>query len=266
MRIRPARLVSLLALPLAVAALSVPASAEPPDPGTVDASPGLGPVVTDEQDCTEAGFVRGGKPAEVRALVPARYGLAINALGAALLTVNEVTCQEVGRDGHPWVAGPTTTMILSANLTSIDGVPVTGSRYLLSYATTNRPLSIAYRRLGLPAELLGPDTGFAAESRPNGATQATWTASGGGWDHTSTMVAVEPTAAPTASTARYYVDGAQGNLVLTYDNRFSQSAGQLTADLSATPFGPLSFLSPVLTNVQGAYIRGGWVATLSATE
>src|SRR6478736_4688039 len=153
-------------------------------------------VTTDEGGCIEAGYIRGGNVAAVEALVPDRFTIELLAgTGPARvrLFVNEVTCQTVQVDGHASYQRPTTTMIVSAAIDAVDGRPADGS-YVLSYATSNPALWARYRQLGWPAERHDPSSGAAVEALPDGVTQATWTVSGGGWDH---VTRIQATAAAT---------------------------------------------------------------------
>ena len=257
MRVR--ELVALLACAGTILATAPPVHAgTPPDLS----------VVTDERDCTEVGYIRGGSPAAVDALVPDRYGPAFLAGTAprVRLLVNEVTCRHVDLAGHPASQRPTTTMILSASYQTVDGQPRAGN-YVLSYATTNAVVAAQYRRVGWPVVLLDQElTALTTETLPGGETEATWTVVGGGWDHVTRLRAAEPVTAPESSTATYSYDvSPERRLTLTYGNLFAVTNGTIDADLTATPLAPVAFLPPVLVGFFGTYVRGGWTATLSSS-
>jgi hypothetical protein len=224
-------------------------------------------VTTSEGGCIEAGYIRGGNVAAVQARVPDRFTIELLAgTGPARvrLFVNEVTCQTVQVDGHASYQRPTTTMILSAAIDAVDGRPADGS-YVLSYATSNPALWARYRQLGWPAERLDPSSGVAIEILPDGATAATWTVSGGGWDHRTRIQATEQTT-PITDSATYYYDGADERLTLTYDNAMLAGVGRLDGDLTGTPLAAVAFIPPVFTNFSGGFFRGGWEATLSVSR
>lgn len=224
-------------------------------------------VTTDEGGCLEAGYIRGGNVAAVEALVPDRFTIELLAgtgPARARLFVNEVTCQTVEVDGHASYQRPTTTMIVSAAIDAVDGRPADGS-YVLSYATSNPVLWARYRQLGWPAERLDPSSGVAVEALPDGVTQATWTVSGGGWDHVTRIQATAATT-PISDVATYYYDRADERLTLTYDEELLVSAGRLDGDLSGTPLAAVAYIPPVFTNISGGFFRGGWEATLAVSR
>ncbi len=259
MRVRRA-IPALLLLPLGAAI--APPVAPPVATAAVPTS-----LTTDEGGCIEAGYIRGGNVAAVEALVPDRFTIELLAgTGPARvrLFVNEVTCETVEIEGHASYQPPTTTMIVSAAIDAVDGRPEDGS-YVLSYATSNPVLWARYRQLGWPAERLDPSSGVAVKALPDGITEATWTVSGGGWDHVTRMRATEQTT-PIADSATYYYDGADERLTLTYDEALVVAPGRLDSDLSGTPLAAVAYIPPVFTNFGGGFFRGEWEATLAVSR
>ena len=220
-------------------------------------------VTSDEQGCTELAYNRPGMLAAVRPLVPARYTLQQGASpDRTPVQVNEISCDAVTLDGHPTgsAGGPTTTVIVSALFTAIDGSPARGG-YVLDYATDNGVVFADYQRQGWPATLLGSPVTYLVSPLPDGADSISLDVAHGGWEHAIDAVTTSPWSTVAHSTATFRHDTDQASLLLCYANDTARRSVILAGDLSRTPLASLT-PAPAFTAANGAAFTGGWSASL----
>jgi len=239
----------------AFALLVVPAGGSVAQPGVQ--------VISDERGCTELAYNRPGMLAAVRPLVPARYTLQQGASpDRTPVQVNEISCDAVTLDGHPTgsAGGPTTTVIVSALFTAIDGSPARGG-YVLDYTTDNGVVFAAYQQLGWPATFLGSPVTFLVSALPDGADSISLDVAHGKWEHAIDAMTTTPLSTVGHSTATFRHDTHQASLQLCYDNNTARRSVILAGDLSRTPLASLT-PAPAFTAANGAAFTGGWSASL----
>jgi hypothetical protein len=258
----------LVAFGLAATVLTltaVPAIAEDPT-STVAA------VTTNEQDCHESSVTRAVLTSKLRELVPARYTLVQVGPVASRFIVTTYTCSQVSVDGQPVVGNdkPTTVTIGSAAVSARDGVSAP-SQYILWYGTDNPVLFAKLHQTGLPVSFLPRADATITD---NGTTHTVrWALRGAGLDYDLTATngpepATDPATGPVTGTTRWWYDGPEGDLLITYTNRIATANAPVTADFTGNEMlgapGNLVAQTSLLqiSGVAFPYVRGSWASTV----